>query len=645
MMRKWLAWLFVAAQLAQFSSSTIGVRSDFRAVEAEDVTLEVVEVDFEEHGDELLLQIVLPGESNSTVFELRRAEVYARESNEDVRTFKKVVPGRNFVTATVMPDGNVFGVVFDAANGHAWQFSHVDRFRRQLQQDTPDGPYLAHNVSMSELCGSLQDNRMEDEEMEKEKAAEREAHEHKKGSRRLRQQRRQVTSDSLVMFGGDSCFPGDDEVHVFYFGLVIDESFKQYFGSRSAAKREAEAIVAAASSVFEYQMNVILQISSLKIAGDSGTSANIFTQCFGGTGESLNQLENWADDLPESEYQGTYHLLTNCYPLRYDGTPQVVGTANVRTAGCRYNFVGWNTAVSTLTKSIWMTFAHEFAHNFGAGHSSSSGLMNSRNRYIDGFPRFQDARLKEMCGLLTYLKDTSCKFFSSPGRYQLPTSASPELCDFATKSECDASSAPLCQWDDTLSACTFKPYSDFGTGSVCRFRNKSRKRYYSQTRASSMVECMTKCEKVNGCKGTEFHAGRNRCRMWKKRPDSRDMKGDENLCLSLHEDGSIVSLSGPCDGKVESNCNGNCRWSPMKSACIHKRFAKLGDECMQNNNDSSSFWTSRKFSSEEACLRACDESCYGVEYKPGSNSCLLWNTPITKAKSASGRSCFTKLIA
>eukprot|EP00512_Aurantiochytrium_limacinum_P007415 CAMPEP_0171530634 /NCGR_PEP_ID=MMETSP0959-20130129/13238_1 /TAXON_ID=87120 /ORGANISM="Aurantiochytrium limacinum, Strain ATCCMYA-1381" /LENGTH=551 /DNA_ID=CAMNT_0012073551 /DNA_START=9 /DNA_END=1663 /DNA_ORIENTATION=- len=464
------------------------------------------------------------------------------------------------------------------------------------------------------------------------------------------------SSSSHVYYGDGDCYDSDSKDHYFEHGIAIDESLKSYYGSRSKAISAVESVVAFSSSVYEYQMNVHLVIGQVLVAGDSNADDDVFTTCKSGTSATLSAWSSFLKTLPDSLQQGSWHFMTNCYPLVANGQSQTVGTANVGTAGCRYGTYGWNGAVSQRIDLFWSVYAHEQGHNFGATHSfengvgTTGGIMDYGNPYIDGRPLFREERITQMCSRFSYMVSSECEFFYSKSSKDTTLStvgslsSDEETCDLS-KSECTGSSN-YCSWDSTNSACTFEAMYSMGSGTACRSGKKSKSSFYTTETASDIYECMSACASAgSSCTGVQYNSGSSECQLWTAEIDSVGSAASTSTCVSMSIDSTPVSLEGTCSSLSESDCTGSCSWSTVRAACTNKEFFKLGEQCTFNGNALNSYSSVvKKVKTLDSCMELCDDGCFAVEYEDDANKCRLWNKKIpTSAKSNDSRACYVKV--
>lgn len=348
--------------------------------------------------------------------------------------------GEGWITATLVAGtGNIHGVWFDATSGKTFQFSHEERIERllgeheienfrALRASSPGETYFVQLVDDKHSCAT---SRNGDEEKAHRKIAKR----FPKSFQHLPEDPEEMRSSNyehLIYSGSEQCYPDDFESHYLDIGIVADKTFSELHGNnREAIQAEIESVVEAASQVYGWQFNVKLRIKDIRYYEDykdveHNGELDVLSTCSSSTMSSLSLLQSFARWVPDSEQQAHWHLLTNCYPPGRGGG--VVGTANVGTAGCHRIKYGWHTGVSTYTRNLWLTFAHEVGHGLDMDHSFESGvgrtggIMDYGNPYVvDSVVGFQPNRGEETCAHFHYLKESNCKYFVPTGPTKQPT--------------------------------------------------------------------------------------------------------------------------------------------------------------------------------------------------------------------------------
>ncbi|GBG28952.1 Disintegrin and metalloproteinase domain-containing protein B [Hondaea fermentalgiana] len=566
-------------------------------------------------------------------------DIYANvgQQEQPQHTFRWVAPGEGWAVATVDENGTIEGAFYNATANSTTQFYHRSHLERSLGEEglrrslrTAVGPqetqYFARRLdNVTFTCGQPQITVPEPEV--------------ETGAIQRSISLASRASNSHVIYGSNDCYEGDKNMHLFEHGIAIDQTFLDLFGSRSAAIKKAESTVATSSAIYEYQMNVRLRIGKILVAGDDDATHDIFYNCQDGTSSSLAVFRGFVKNIPEGYNQGSWHLMTNCYPLIPGGGAQTVGTANFNTAGCDKNKYGWNAAVSTYITSFWTVYAHEQGHNFGASHSfelgvgKTGGVMDYGNVNIDGEPLFQDARLTQMCARFQVLKATTCEFFYSAkeGKPEVLPPEVPSLstaekkCAFITRTACTAADN-YCMWDATNKKCAFSPMMSLKKGSSCRSNNKRAADDYVTVLASTRLDCVSACVVQGDCYGVEYDADTQFCEMWSTNVDTVASAPSNRECIIVKPNADTASLTGTCSGLDKNACSGACMWSSVRSSCVNKRFFELGGQCLLNKKSKSSYSTlKRKVASLEDCQALCDSDCAAVEYESSTKKCRLWS--------------------
>jgi hypothetical protein len=340
-------------------------------------------------------------------------------------TFKSVRPGEGWVVAQLAADGAVHGVWYDAKDGIVQEFSSASRvvalgtsFRGLSPESlslsgcaqAPAIPDLASAAQAAVLAGAValkQEQEHQQQQHQQQQKQQQQDHQHASA------QTPSVAADPLVFWGRGTCFPGDVNTHTLSVGLLLHNSFVQFYGSLAAARAAMEAAFVTSSIVYEYQFNVALQIGEMMDATSAPSAvAELLTGCPGSSVvDALGAMSPVVAGLTEK--QGVWTLLTNCYPASKTGTG-ILGVANMGACGCGFQARGWNIGVVNTSPALWRTLAHELGHGLGMKHSfengkgMTGGIMDYGNPLVDGVPRFRTERAPEACATLAAMKATRC---------------------------------------------------------------------------------------------------------------------------------------------------------------------------------------------------------------------------------------------
>lgn len=210
------------------------------------------------------------------------------------------------------------------------------------------------------------------------------------------------------------CYPGDAAVRSFSLGIATDLSLYQRLGeSEDSVRMFVEDLIVNARLVYYRQLNVVLQIGSLRIvASDAGSNFPLNLPdgaCIHAPDGALQAFRAWVVSHPDpNESNAAVHLLTGCWD-----PPGVVGIAYLRGLCSRS---GIQTGITTfLGPSTWMIFAHELGHTIGAGHTfengvgQTGGLMDYGNPFFQGEIQFNSLSRDSLCnGIASALADPRC---------------------------------------------------------------------------------------------------------------------------------------------------------------------------------------------------------------------------------------------
>jgi len=193
-----------------------------------------------------------------------------------------------------------------------------------------------------------------------------------------------------------SCYPGDDKVHEFKVGVVLDnEAWTRH--SLDIEQHIADAI-AQSSLVYEKQMNIRLTIGEFVIYKSAIGAPAYAVGC-----PDTNLMETKLNQLRQGSgynFMGSTHLFTGC------GTDYgVVGLAYVGTICNKYKYnIGVDQIHDYNSENTFLIFAHELGHNFGGDHSfeegegTTGGIMDYGDGHLNGVYQFNTKyRKAEMC--------------------------------------------------------------------------------------------------------------------------------------------------------------------------------------------------------------------------------------------------------
>merc|ERR1712019_301089 len=224
------------------------------------------------------------------------------------------------------------------------------------------------------------------------------------------------------------CYKGDSELHVFTMRVIADPAAWEARGS--ALKDDLEYVVSQTSFVFEHQLNIRLELSSLEIHQTLAGAPSYITGCEVGMRSMHRELGAALRDsaLP---FEGAVHMITGCTGEGFELGGLAWISNNMNGYGiCNKN--GYNTGISRYYGQYWQTFAHELGHNFGGFHSFEEGQGQTGGLMDYGDHRLVDSRVSQ-CG----------ENLKISGPTPAPTPAPPATCD-----DCRGSGSALCLWTD-----------------------------------------------------------------------------------------------------------------------------------------------------------------------------------------------------
>merc|ERR1711953_628278 len=242
------------------------------------------------------------------------------------------------------------------------------------------------------------------------------------------------------------CYKGDSELHVFTMRVMGDPAAWEARGS--ALQDDLEYVVSQTSFVFEHQLNIRLELSSLEIHQTLAGAPSYITGCEVGMRSMHRELGAALRDsaLP---FEGAVHMITGCMGEGFElGGLAWIGN-NMNGYGI-CNKHGYNTGISRFYGRYWQTFAHELGHNFGGFHSfeegqgQTGGLMDYGDQRLNGVYQFNTKHRKaEMCALVDSRVSQCCSNFKVSGPTPPPTPTPPATCD-----DCRSIGSGQCLWTD-----------------------------------------------------------------------------------------------------------------------------------------------------------------------------------------------------
>jgi len=196
------------------------------------------------------------------------------------------------------------------------------------------------------------------------------------------------------------CYSGDDQLHEFRVGVVVDVAAFQLHGAQ--AMSNIADIFTEASFVYEHQMNIRLVIGHASVYESTKGAPSYAASCQAMSTQLVEMSKD--NDLP---FEGSTHLFTGC---------QEPGPAGLGYIGTICNTGGYNKGVNRFDHGSrrWVLFAHELGHNFAGGHSfeegqgKTGGIMDYGDGTLDGEYQFNTK----------YRKAVMCKKIESVGNCQ-----------------------------------------------------------------------------------------------------------------------------------------------------------------------------------------------------------------------------------
>ena len=195
-------------------------------------------------------------------------------------------------------------------------------------------------------------------------------------------------------------------------GIATDLGFLEANGGKlQSVLALVESAVAKTNEVFVAQFNILLRIAQVVVTSQSNEAPPL-SMCEPSIQENLKRFSEWAGKLPvdgdqsvQPVQQGLWHLFTACY-----SPPGNIGMAYIQDGNgrlgtlCYHEPESLNVGVTSLTNQMWLTFAHEVGHNFGARHSfengkgKTGGIMDYNvNGLFNGQVQFNSLRKAEIC--------------------------------------------------------------------------------------------------------------------------------------------------------------------------------------------------------------------------------------------------------
>lgn len=198
----------------------------------------------------------------------------------------------------------------------------------------------------------------------------------------------------------NNCYRNDNIKHILNIGVAIGSSvFTNRFRTNlQNTINSLASIIAKTNLVYGTQLNINLKVSEIYISGRDGIpSWDNNKNCLNkrvNINSQLSSFKSWASQ--KNKKLGIWHLIDDCF--KGSG---VIGLAWVGTL-CSSN--GYNTGISWWSRRIWLTFAHEVGHNFGAQHSfeegrgRTGGIMDYGNGLLNGEYQFNTKyRKNQVC--------------------------------------------------------------------------------------------------------------------------------------------------------------------------------------------------------------------------------------------------------
>ena len=425
---------------------------------------------------------------------------------------------------------------------------------------------------------------------------------------------RELVKDNLAI----NCYRGEAQSRNFKIGVAVGFALVQSFGGfadTTTITRFIQVITDVSNDIFGEQLNMLIVVDSVVIAGTSAVNINQPWNnpgCGKDISTQLFEMQSWRT-RPKTE--GLWHLLDKCFGF----SGRTLGIAKLGVLCGRAVNVGVSYATGDggpfstnldldITNDFakqkvlqgtptWATYAHELGHNFGASHSfelgqgRTDGIMDYGSvqaRLINGEIQFNSRfRKREICGEINSVIRTCSAFEVIVPPTPSPTASSNDCVVFNNK--------------------VYRGVADVDAGGYD---------------GSTVQSCFQRCEANPACNSFVVSEVRGYCELWSKQT-TRDLDD-----TSSAESTFLTVICNGVDTTTDPNPTPTSSPTTAPRTCVrHRNRVIAGTADLYSGSYDG--W------SLQECFDACEEAsgCKIFTHSQRFGYCELWSGSSGKSES------------